>query len=394
MRRSVGRITLAVTLITSGIAIFIDNLWPIGIWWYVAKLWPVVIILLGLEWIRANRGADPAEPKPRFDGPAIAVLIVLAIVGANASPGYFNPFVRFYDNAPFIPMAPAIPAIPGFSFGSVREEVVHTYDQELQPFRKVAVTGGSSAVTVESGEKFRAELRVSASANSREEALRQASAVHLSVDPGETVRVRIELPPMSNLFGLSLHLVVPKGVELNLENSSGSITVSDRDGLVVAQSSSGAINVRDLRQSAELRSTSGSVRASSLQGNLRAASTSGAIHIEGVGGDVKANATSGAINVTDAGGKVDAQASSGRIQVTSQVVGGAYALTTTSGGVNLSIPATAGVTVKAQASSGTVSGPSWLITSDGRHSGSGLLGDGAHPISIRTSSGGISVDVR
>lgn len=393
MQRNVGRLTLAVTLIVAGVTVLISNLFDLNAWGYVAKLWPAALVGLGLEWLAAVRVSSPDQTKPRFDGPAVAGLVVFALIAANA-PSPFRP--QWFHVTRFGPVvsAPAIPSIPVPAWpgtGSISAEHVVTQTPAIPDLQTLIVDGGSADVTVETGEEFLAELKVKAYGHSHDEALAIARQVRLVVESARTARVRWQIPNGHYRINLDLRLVVPRHVQLDLRNSSGDVAVKDREGHVKVRSSSGDIEASDLRGSVAVTATSGTVRVDKVAGDVRAYTSSGSIILDKVEGAVWANAASGDITIEDASGMIEAQTSSGDVKIESKTVGGDYDVLTTSGNVTLSMPRSAGVNLSARATSGTVSGPGWLSLGKDRHSATGTRGDGARKVSVRTSSGSVSI---
>jgi hypothetical protein len=342
MNQKVGRITLAVALIVLGGVLIADTWQGTQITSWVARLWPGLLILLGLEWIAAATRGE----SPRVDGGAIALLVIVALVASSYGSFRRGPVRRqgFSWQAPSVPAVPSVPVPPAVPrlFGDVAEEVVLNHEGDAKGMRALTVNGeGVGDIRVEQGDKFRVELRVTGYGRDAASARENAGQFRLDIRPeGESTRVGVTRPAQSQKFGLVFTITVPPEVGVNLETSSGTIAVTGRTGNVQARTSSGSIDVQN------------------------------------------------------AGGKVSAQSSSGNISLITDRVGGEYDLTASSGNVRLTIPASAGVSLDARTSSGTVTGPSWLTLGEGRGSATGTQGDGTYKITVRTSSGSIQVDAR
>jgi|GEM_PF-3465367 len=392
MNHRVGRLTIAATLIAVGVAVLIDNLQGTSITWYVAKFWPGLLVLLGLEWLFVAARSGGTAPI-RLDGGAVVLLVIVGLVGASYVSAWRGPVVfRGNWSAPQI----RFDGIPHFGGGIVSDEYVQTADLDMAQIRDLSIDGGSFSVTVREGDKAQVEFKVRAYGSNASDANENAHRFQLRVDKGANTRVSVDHPTSFSLQSSSFIITLPKGATpaLRVETSSGSIQVYGHGGPLTAKASSGSVHAERINGSADLRSTSGSVTALGIQGEAAITTSSGSIRVENVRDSVKANSTSGSVNVLNAGKRVTAGASSGNVTVESKEVGGEYDLQATSGSVRLVIPASAGVTVDARASSGSVSGPSWLRIGEGRNSGSGTQGDGANRVTLRTSSGSIRVDAR
>jgi DUF4097 and DUF4098 domain-containing protein YvlB len=394
MTRKVGRITLAAALIVAGAVILFDNLFHSQISWYVARLWPALIILVGLEWLAASATGQRDGVKPSADAGAVVLLVIVAMVAANSSTWYRSPFNRHVPNVNVDVKIPEI-SIPSFSFGNVSAETVQTWPLKVDAIQELAVTTSSGDITVQEGSEAKVEMHVRAYGNTTAEADRLAQQFVLRVEEGARTTLRVQRPNVSR-GDASLVITLPSSAKLalNAEASSGSINVAGREGNVTLSTSSGSIRVDRVNGNVDLRTSSGSITVNDVKGSLSATASSGSINATGVTGDTKVGSTSGSVILNDVGGKINAQASSGSVTVTTSTVGGDYDIGAVSGGVRLTVPATAAIDVTARASSGQVSGPSWLTIGEGRNSGSGRQGDGKFKVNLHSSSGEIRLTTR
>jgi len=371
MSRQVGRLTLAVALITAGVVFMVDNLYGTHVAWYVGRLWPALLVVLGLEWVVASQRFADARP----DGGAVVLLIVLAIVAAAVGADWRAPWQRHEGRELRVDLPRIlIPTIPGF--GDVQGNIVLNHADPAPSMKELDLRNMSGDVVVEQGDQLQVQLQVIAWGRDQQDAEEQARQVQLKVDPGATTRVSAVIPSGMNRIGLSWRVQVPKGSSVKVDSSSGPVTVTGIAADVNVQNSSGPTTIGN------------------VGGNATVTSSSGTVKISRVGGSVRATVTSGMLTVEDAGGSVTAQTSSGGLEVSASKVGGDYDLAAVSGSLTVRIPPSAGVTVTARATSGTVFGPDWLTIGEGRNSGSGTQGGGEYRLGMRTSSGSIRIDNR
>jgi DUF4097 and DUF4098 domain-containing protein YvlB len=396
MIRKVGRITLAVALIGAGTVFLVDNFLSTSLGWYLARMWPALLIVLGLEWLynaEANRreGGRGVVADPG----AIVLLIIVAVVGASfAGTAWRIGQVRRTVTVPPLHIEVGNIASP---FNQVSKEIELTQDLALDQLQSLSITSSSGRIYVQDGSTARVQLKVTAWGRSAEEAEANARQTQLKVDGAGQVTVRAVRPAsVSYKFAESFIITLPKdaAVALKVDSSSGDVQIADRTGDVTATNSSGSLRADRIMGNVDLRTASGNVGATNIEGDLKATSSSGSVTADLVSGSVQANSTSGNVSVVGAKGPVTAQASSGSVNVTASTVGGNYNLGASSGSVRLMIPQSAGVAVDARSSSGTVTGPAWLTIGEGRNSGAGTQGDGAQKVTIRTSSGSITVEAR
>ncbi|MDF2627442.1 MAG: putative adhesin [Symbiobacteriaceae bacterium] len=410
MSRKVGRMTLAATLMIAGGIILVDNLLNTDVAWYIGRFWAVLLVFLGLEWISSATRAERDGTKVAFDGGAVIGLVIVAIIASNVSSwGRAPRLIQELRNIPNnvrveiavpeidIPPITMPPITPPNPFGSVPADVVKTAPLTLAPGASLHLTTASGNVTVQDGAQAMVEMRVRGYGRSVEDAERTAESVGLYMQPSnEKTQVSAVIPPTAGRTDISFVVTLPKDaqVALTIDSSSGSVNVADRAGSVTITTSSGAIRAERIVGNVNLRANSGSVLASAITGDATASSTSGSVQVAVVSGNVKVNSTSGSVVAREVGGRLEALSSSGSITVDTETVGGDYDVSAVSGAVRVAIPASAGVNVTAKASSGRVTGPAWLTIGEGRNSGSGTQGDGAYRLNLKTTSGGISLEVR
>ncbi len=381
MSRNVGRLTLAGALIVMGVALVADNIWQLDIAMYIGRLWPALLILLGLEWIAASKrtwGDEQMKVNPF----ALVALGVVAIAMAGWSSARMDsrfPMDHWYGQASVPPIEVRVPSVTVAPLpllgGNVGAEVTSTYETPVEGLQEISVVDSSAQIEVKSGSEFKVTLKATGYGSSSADAEANARSLELRVTPGRVTRIETVRTRVLSRMGLSYEIEVPKGVSVKIRSSSGSVSVREIDGAVDATASSGNVEIRE------------------VTGDVAVTTSSGSIKLEEIGGAIRANANSGTIQIDQAVRGVTAQASSGSIEVKTDTVGGPYDLTASSGSVKLTVPESASIAVTANASSGSVSGPAWLSTGQGRHSGSGRQGGGEHTVSIRTSSGSINLDV-
>lgn len=385
MTRDVGRLTLAASLIILGVAFMIDNLLDWRIAWWLARLWPLLLIGFGLEWVWIAQRSDSAR-RMRPDSGAVAMLLLLGIASAIWADSSLS---RLHVNPPSVHESrnstyeyryegprTVFPTPSMTPFGNVSSNLVRTFNQPVSDLKMIDVADTSANIEVTGGDQLQIELVITGFGPTEQEASLNAERVRMRVDPGQTTRVRAEGTEGLSHYVLLYRIQVPDGVGLKAESQSGTIDVKGLGGAVILQSSSG------------------SIRADGVGGDVTAIATSGPIEAKDVRGLVRASANSGSIRVQNSRGPLSLQTTSGPIRVEADEVAGDYDLTASSGAITVSIPGEAGVAVDARTSSGSVTGPAWLTIGEGRGSGSGTQGDGKRYIQIRTSSGPIKLDLR
>ena len=108
----------------------------------------------------------------------------------------------------------------------------------------------------------------------------------------------------SHLFGwngdayIALEVSVPKGMAVDIEDSSGSIELADTEGDVSIDDGSGSIEVRNVAN-LKIDDGSGSITVSDASGDVSIVDGSGSITVRHVGGSVTLDDGSGSMKVSD-----------------------------------------------------------------------------------------------
>ena len=195
-----------------------------------------------------------------------------------------------------------------------------------------------------------------------------------------------------------------------LETRSGDITVRDARGVLEASSASGDLAVSGV-QAARLRSLSGDVSLAGARGPVRVTTTSGNVEVKGASdslslestsGDVSADTAprglwagtvSGDISVHEVAGEIRARSTSGGITLGLAAPLRRVDASSQSGEVHVTIAHGVGATLDLHSTSGTldVNLPLALDKAE-RHAILGRVGSGGAPVTLRSTSGDITVE--
>jgi hypothetical protein len=247
--------------------------------------------------------------------------------------------------------------------------------------------------------------------NNPEKQARQLSADPPIEQKPDIIRVGKNV---TELNGVSIDYTIelPHNAEVLTKVASGEQTISNLQGPVKIDSASGTIEVSKIERSVQVNSASGSIRAKDLGDDLHATTASGNITVANVKGDVRihgisssmnisgpgarveAATTSGSVEISGAGNDVTASSVAGRVSVHGNPSGNSYwNLKTTSGTVEVGVPASANFHLSAQAVSGDINaGIPIVIEDQDKHSLRARVGNAGGRVEIHTVSGGIRVE--
>lgn len=394
MTYKVGRITVAVGLVAFGTALLVDNLagtnQSLSL---LLKLWPVLLIGLGLEYLArtvlAQRGGEEVRLRFDFGGAFLLTLVVIMSMGIHLLRGE-----GLFD----------IPSIFAREGGrlmlAVGQQATRTDVKTVSAAgaREVQVTADVGHVDIE--ETNQAEIRVEANYTAhgfivnREEALAQLERIELTVTEGETVKIHAEVPSDLKDVSVRFTVFVPTGLKIKAETNVGSISINGYRGEFELSSRVGRIAMTNATGPATLSSDSGYIEVRNYEGALTARTSVGSLHLNQVSGPMQLNSGMGPINIAEFQGKLAAETKTGRIHASSSIpLTGDVLLKTQTGSVTLQVPRASSMRISAQTKAGSLHAPDFMnkSRSGAASSAVGSTGDGEHTVTLEASTGSVSL---
>lgn len=173
------------------------------------------------------------------------------------------------------------------------------FELAVNPDSVLLIDAGAGPLTVEgdSGDSIRVEAGIyQTSAN-------DDYRVVLEADGENAARIIAEAA--SSSFGTSdyidLSVRVPRSIELQVDDGSGSIRIRNVDGHVDIEDQSGSLEVSNVGGHLTIDDGSGSIAVDGVGGDVTIEDGSGSIEVSNVGGTVSVDDGSGSISVSDAG---------------------------------------------------------------------------------------------
>lgn len=392
--RRAGRYTAATALVLLGVALLADNLTGLSLTREILRYWPVILIVVGLEYLFWSQRGDTLI---RLDWGGLILLAIISTLVWRPGPG----FPLFWmDNI-------------RFNGGSIGGPVVYEHLVEktvpMAGVHTLEIKSGATRVEVVPGSasdnQIRFRLTVGVRGMTDADARANAERVFFDVRPGSTTRTEVTLSNLS-VINASLHIEVPAALEIDadagsggiriqnmksvrIDGSSGPVRISDLSGGLTGKVASGGLDAGNIRGDVDITGGSGGIRIANVGGKLRVEAGSGGANIRDVAGDVELKGSSGRLRLDNAMGRIKAVAGSGGVEVVVREVRGDYELRAGSGSVELTLPRTADAVVTAQVGSGGISGPDWLNRSG--KTAAGTLNRGSYRINLETGSGPIRV---
>ena len=231
------------------------------------------------------------------------------------------------------------PAVAGAQWNSDDHTSPRNATVDAKGARIVDVTARAGSLEIQ-GVSGLTEVRVKGTARSNDEDY--LDEIKLRAERrGDRVVIIVDIPDRNfrwNNINRALDLVieVPKGMALDVDDSSGEIDIR-HVGAIDLEDSSGEIELEDIGGEVNVDDSSGEIRITNVRGNIRVSDSSGDIDIQDVTGRILIDHdSSGDIDIVDVSGSVEIeQDSSGDIEV--RRVGGDFTVGhDSSGGVRYS----------------------------------------------------------
>ncbi|HYF92596.1 MAG TPA: DUF4097 family beta strand repeat-containing protein [Symbiobacteriaceae bacterium] len=387
----VGRITVALGLVAFGAGLLLDNLGVYtGAVSTVARLWPMVLIGFGIEYlvhtIIYHKSGEDRRIRWDVGGAFLLIFIILVSTGVTAFRTYVLPNSHYLGIQIGPPETRTEEAT--VQVGNAKELVadVKVGSVSLRP------NVGSTEMRVEA--TYSAEGVIVDRADIRS----QLEQIKLNITEGETIRISADLP--SQLNNVSIHYVIsaPDGLKVRAQSGAGRIDVTGYKGDMVLSSNVGRIEVNAGSGTLSINGGSGYIGVNDFQGPVDARTNLGSISLRNAVGALQLESRTGSINVSNYhGGSLIAETGTGRIDVTADAtLEGNVSLKTQTGSIGFTVPKESSIRATAQTRTGSLNAPDFMriSRSGASSSASGTSGDGKYTVSLEAGTGSISFFIR
>lgn len=193
--------------------------------------------------------------------------------------------------------------------------------------------------------------------------------------------------------GGSLHIDKLSG-DIKGRTSGGSIHVSNSKDEIDLHTSGGSINAELCSGNLELVTSGGSLNLKNLSGNVEARTSGGSIRGTDIKADLVAHTSGGNVDLKNVSGSLDAATSGGGVHVDLTELGKFVRISNSGGNVTLSLPGDKGLDLKlsgGRINTGTLKNFSGKLEEDNVN---GTLNGGGIPVTVRSSSGRINLNLK
>ena len=116
-------------------------------------------------------------------------------------------------------------------------------------------------------------------------------------------------------YSIEISLEVPRGSSIAVDNRYGDVSTQDVGGPVEINNSSGTVSVSGAAGTVEVENSYGDATISQVEGSVEVVVTSGRVEVDHVSGDVDVSNRYGEVSVADVGGDLDLESSSSKLEV-------------------------------------------------------------------------------
>lgn len=176
--------------------------------------------------------------------------------------------------------------------------------------------------------------------------------------------------------------------------SGGSIKIAHSKDNINLHTSGGSINAEDCIGTLELKTSGGSLNLRDLLGSVEAHTSGGSIHGNDIKADLVAHTSGGSVNLKDISGSLDASTSGGGVHVELTELGKFVKLSNSGGNIDVTLPANKGMDLKLSGSrinTGSLKNFSGKMEEDEVN---GTLNGGGVPVTVRASSGRVTLTLK
>ena len=311
----VGTISMGLLLIAIGIIMITGRIYGFSAVNLIAKWWPVILILLGIEILGYNIFAKNEDVKIVFDGFSIFATIVIIVISLGAF-GITEAFKYFPDNFQ-----------KGFVFSSDYKHVTsvtknYTIDASGKSKLVLSNEYGDTKFVKGTGKNIEVTANIEIRNNDEEYAKKISdSLVEIVKDNPIKITSKISsyLNDRTKIKGITINYTVkvPDGLDIDTYNKFGDISASDISKNAYIENTNGQITVNNTTGNLTVKNAFGSIDVDTVGGKAELINKNGDIDIKNVNGPVKIDNQFGSITAGNVKGSAEITNKNGQIDVSS-----------------------------------------------------------------------------
>lgn len=178
------------------------------------------------------------------------------------------------------------------------------------------------------------------------------------------------------------------------KTSGGGITVKNTSNNIDLRTSGGGIRAINCSGTIKLNTSGGSLTLDNLQGNIKAHTSGGSVHVNGIKGDLDAHTSGGSVTINEMSGSLEASTSGGSIRAEIKELGKYVTLSNSGGNIDLELPDNKGMNLNLHANKISLSTIKAFSGSKDENDMNGTINGGGVPVTVKASSGRLSIAVK
>lgn len=257
MRRwRVGTFSMGLTLILTGVILFVGQVVDINYAFEILKWWPVILILLGIEMLIYLHFSKEEEPKIQYDGASIFIVVLLIVVSIGVTAVGKAADVVFKDGK-----------LNLLDVFSNRTTIEKDYTVNVKNQRQLRINNAFGDVEIQAGEDnkitIHAQLHIR---GNNTKGIEQAVDSLIEIHDGDIIEIRSkrgENVGNVRLDGVDYIITVPKKLALSIENQYGDIKIQEVLGTAFLKNDFGDIeysNLEGIAQNLEISTNYGDIQ--------------------------------------------------------------------------------------------------------------------------------------
>ncbi len=368
-----------------------QDLQIIGFW---LRLYPFLIILLGLDFILTNTNRTSSlftKPSPMV----VTLLILFTLIGVISNFCFRNlqfdtPLSGYFDHG------------RNGWFDWEQEPHAHEFTVK-QDFKiplgiqtvKILNEAGDIQIDNASGDTMSAKAHIRLKFHRK---LVSDNEFRLIGDAqGDKFLVRLDFPRRFSrshrYINSDIILNIPEGLSVAIENTAGNVEAAAIAGNLDVKTKAGNVQIQSVGRNIKLATLFGNVTVGNVAGDAEINTKAGEINIKKVKGNAHIESISGDVTLSECEGPVHIELKSGNLDLNLAKISGNSDLDLKSGNIQLGLPSTARFAIDAQSLSGNINSDFELMVERkfARATARGNVNGGGPLVKIRNISGNVEL---
>ncbi|RKD32562.1 DUF4097 family beta strand repeat protein [Thermohalobacter berrensis] len=319
-KNKVGILSLAFTLIAIGVILLLDNFIDIDVIRSLSILWPIIIVLFGLELIIKYFMLKNGENGIKFHGLSILLLIIIIFITSAISNIYI-----YFPNL----------EIGEFINYNYRYNSEFSKDYEIDKKAKLSIdnTLGNIDIKKSKIENIKINTTVEMDHNDEEYAQKVANEIIEILELKNEIKIitktRNYLDKRDKVANIrvNLSILVPKDLEIDVKNRHGNVIVEGIKGPVNVVNEHGEIKTKLIENNVNIINAHGDIKIENINGNVKVENEHGNIEVDKVSqdlivknqfGSIEINQVEGNANITNSHDKINVKNVKGKTEIDSK----------------------------------------------------------------------------